>query len=80
MKILAVATTQQKLDQIMEEIKETHTPFHIKHGKNSAVLISKEYWDSLQETIYLVSIPTIRDSLIEGRSIPSEECDETLNW
>ncbi|MCJ7664923.1 MAG: type II toxin-antitoxin system Phd/YefM family antitoxin [Desulfobacterales bacterium] len=48
--------------------------------RNSAVLVSEEDWRAIQETLYLTSIPGMRESIQEGLKTPVEECDEKLPW
>jgi len=44
------------------------------------VLISEEDWEAIQETLYLLSVPGMRESIREGMNTPVEECDEELEW
>ncbi|MCP4669450.1 MAG: type II toxin-antitoxin system prevent-host-death family antitoxin, partial [Deltaproteobacteria bacterium] len=48
--------------------------------RNSAVLVSEEDWRAIQETLYLSSIPEMRESIREGLKTPVEECEEGLDW
>ncbi len=43
-------------------------------------MVSKMKTDSIQETLYLLSIPKMRESIIEGMQTPIEECSEEINW
>jgi antitoxin YefM len=47
-----------------------------------AVLVSLEEWNSLQETLYLSSIPSVKDDLIEGKNTAWEDCVslEEVEW
>ena len=46
--------------------------------RNSAVLVSEEDWSAIQETLYLLSVPGMRESIREGMEAPVDECDEEL--
>lgn len=48
--------------------------------KYNAVLISQEDWLAIQETLYLVSIQGMRESIKEGLSTSVTECYEELDW
>ncbi len=48
--------------------------------RNKAVLVSEEDWSAIQETLYLLSVPGMRESIREGMDTPVEECDEELDW
>jgi PHD/YefM family antitoxin component YafN of YafNO toxin-antitoxin module len=48
--------------------------------RNNAVLVSEEDWSAIQETLYLLSVPGMRESIREGMAAPLDECDEELDW
>lgn len=60
--------------RLMEEVAETHQPVTITGKHTNSVLISEEDWRSIQETIYLSSIPGMTEFLIEGANTPIEDC------
>ena len=48
--------------------------------RHNAVLLSEEDWESVQETLYLISIPGMSESIKTGLETPVEKCDEALDW
>ena len=48
--------------------------------RNNAVLISEDDWNAIQETLYLCSIPGMRESIIEASKEPLEESIKELDW
>lgn len=65
---------------------ENLTKAHIRYiegrlmGKrNSAVLVSEEDWSAIQETLYLLSVPGMRESIREGMEAPVDDCHEELD-
>lgn len=71
---------RSKLYQLINEVGDTHNPVYI-HGKHkSAVLIAAEDWRSIEETLYLLSIPGMRESIIEGINTPVEKCSKKIKW
>ena len=48
--------------------------------RNKVVLVSEEDWSAIQETLYLLSVPGMRESIREGMDTPVDECDEELDW
>ena len=52
----------------------------IKGKRTSVVLISSEDWEAIQETLYLLSIPGMGDSVIKGIKTTIDQCDEDLDW
>jgi prevent-host-death family protein len=71
---------QQKLLTLMEQVNESHQPVTITGENNNAVLVSEEDWKSLQETLYLKSIPGMWESIEEGINEPIEDCSDSLPW
>ncbi len=71
---------RKQLYKLVDQVKESHQPVYIVGKRNSAYLVSEEDWRAIQETLYLSSIPGMRESLIEGMNTPAEEMDEELDW
>lgn len=80
MTIVSVSEARKRLYSLVDEVRETHEPVQIVGKRNSAVLVSEEDWRALQETLYLSSIPGMRDSIRAGLETPVEECDEDPGW
>jgi len=71
---------RRRLYSLLDDLAESHEPVQIAGKRNSAVLVSEEDWRAIQETLYLVSIPGMRESIIKGLGTPVEECDEGPGW
>ena len=80
MPILNVKNAKKKLDIILEEIQNTYEPLIIAGEKHSAVLVSEEVWRSIEETLYLISIPNMKESIISGMNEKIEDCASTVEW
>ncbi len=80
MTCLTATEARAKLYRLVDDVSISHTPIQISGKRNSAILISNEDWQSIQETLYLSSIPGMRDSIIKGLKTPVEECFEELDW
>ena len=57
MEILSASEARANLFSLVEQVNKDHLPREITSRKGNAVLLSKDDWDSLQETVYLQSIP-----------------------
>ena len=55
-------------------------PIKITGKRNSAVLVSEQDWSAVQETMYLLSVPGMRESIREGMDTPVEELESELDW
>ena len=80
MTVLKVSEARANLYQLIDETAQSHQPVTITGKRHNAVLVSEDDWRSVQETLYLVSIPGMRESIIEGMRTPVEECAEELEW
>ena len=74
MDILSATEARIKLFRLIDETAESHKPVLIKGQRHNAILISEEDWNSIQETLYLTSIPGMKESILEGMATPLSEC------
>lgn len=77
---LTVTEARRKLYTLLDEIALSHEPVQISGKRNSAVLVSEEDWRAIKETLFLISIPGMRESIRDGLNTPIEECDEGIDW
>lgn len=77
---ITATEARSKLYRLIDETAESHQPIVIMGKRNKAVLISEEDWSAIQETLYLLSVPGMRESIREGMETPVDECDEELDW
>jgi antitoxin YefM len=80
MSTLTATEARKRLYALVDDVAESHEPIQIVGKRNSAVLVSEEDWRAIQETLYLSSIPEMRESIREGLKTPVEECEEELDW
>jgi len=80
MNTLNIKEAQAKLPGLLEEAAASHEPILITGQQANAVLVSEEDWRALQETLYLLSVPGMRESVREGLATPVEECAPKLDW
>ena len=70
----------ETLDQLVNDASALDEPVFIRGSGASALLVSVAQWRSLRETLYLLSIPGMRDSILKGMAAPIEECSEDPGW
>ena len=80
MPTLTATEARTKLYGLIDETTASHEPIIIKGKRGNAVLISEEDWRSIQETIYLLNIPGMRESIRDGLATPVEKCTKELDW
>ncbi|MBN2865414.1 MAG: type II toxin-antitoxin system Phd/YefM family antitoxin [Thiotrichales bacterium] len=65
---------------LIAQVNESHQPITITGKKGNAVLIAEEDWSAINETLFLLGTPNMRESIVEGLKTPVEECDTELAW
>jgi len=80
MPTLTATEARSKLYGLIDETTASHEPIIIKGRRGNAVLVSEDDWRSIQETIYLLNIPGMRESIREGLATPTEKCTKELDW
>ncbi len=80
MTTLSASEARKGLYNLVDEVKETHVPLQMIGKRSSAVLISEEDWRAIEETLYLSSIPGMRESIKKGLKTPVETCEEEPGW
>ena len=80
MKTITATEARAKLYRLLDETAESNEPIQITGRRHNAVLLSEEDWRALEETLYLVSIPGMRESIREGLETPVEDCSEDPGW
>ncbi len=77
---ITATEARKSLYRLVDEVQESHEPVQITGKRGSAVLVSEDDWRAVQETLYLVSIPGMRDSILEGMATPVVELEDELDW
>ncbi|MCI5830976.1 MAG: type II toxin-antitoxin system Phd/YefM family antitoxin [Treponema sp.] len=80
MSVITATAARANLYKLIDITKNSHEPVIISGKRNNAVLISEEDWNSIQETLYLCSIPGMKESIIEASKEPLEDSVEDLGW
>ena len=80
MPTLTASEARSKLYRLIDETATSHEPIVIAGKRHNAVLVSAEDWSAIQETMFLLSIPSMRESIRDGMNTPLSECTAELNW
>lgn len=80
MTTLSASEARKRLYSLVDEVKESHNPVQIVGKRSSAVLISEEDWRAIEETLYIVSIPGMRESIKKGLKTSVKKCSEEPGW
>lgn len=80
MTTLTASEARTNLYRLIDESATAHEPLLITGKRNNAVLVSESDWTAIQETLHLLSVPGMRESIIEGMKTPASELAEKLDW
>lgn len=80
MTTITATNARKQLYRLLDDVAESHEPVLITGRRADAVLLSQSDWRSIQETLYLLSIPGMGKSLIRGLKTPIEKCSEEIKW
>jgi antitoxin YefM len=80
MTTLTASQARAKLYKLLDKIAESHEPVQISGKRHNAILISEEDWRAIKETLFLLSVPGMRESIREGLKTPIKKCNKKLNW
>ncbi|MGO8683248.1 MAG: type II toxin-antitoxin system Phd/YefM family antitoxin [Thermoleophilia bacterium] len=77
---MSVTEARKQLYKLLGDVAQSHEPVQITGKRGSAVLVAEDDWRAIQETLYLVSIPGMRESIIEGMATSADDLEGELDW
>ncbi|WP_447962025.1 type II toxin-antitoxin system Phd/YefM family antitoxin [Nitrospira sp. Ecomares 2.1] len=77
---ITATEARKQLYALLDDIADSHEPIQIAGKRHSAVLVSEEDWRAIQETLYLTSVPGMRESIAKGLKTPVAKCKPDLDW
>lgn len=80
MTTLNATEARSKLYSLIDETQKTHKPIVITGKRGNAVLLSEDDWAAINETLYLLSTPGMRESIREGMETDLKDCDTDIDW
>lgn len=80
MDTISASDARSRLYKLIDEATENHTPVTITGKRNNAVLVSADDWAAIQETLFLLSVPGMRESIQAGMAEPLEDAATELKW
>ena len=80
MTVLNASDARANLYRLIDQTNDSHEPVVISGKRNNAVLIAEEDWNAIQETLFLDSIPGMKESIVEGMKQPLSESVKDLDW
>ena len=80
MTTLTATEARKNLYNLVDDVSQSHEPIQIAGKRHAAVLISEDDWRAIQETLYLTSIPGMKESIVRGLKTPVSKLHRELDW
>ena len=80
MPTITATKARAELYRLIDEAAQTHQPIEITGKRNDGILVSADDWRAIQETLYLLSIPRMRESIRRGLKTPLSKTSEKPGW
>ena len=80
MTVIKASAARAKLFRLIDEMALSHEPVLISGKRANAVLLSEDDWRAVQETLYLLSVPGMRESIVDGMKTSVSKCAKKLDW
>ena len=80
MTTLSISEARARLYQLVDETLASHEPVTITGKRGNAVLLPEDDWNAIQETLYLLSVPGVRESIVDGMNEGLEDTSTELDW
>ncbi len=80
MATITATEARRRLYQLLDEVAASHEPVQITSRRGNAVLVAEDDWRAVQETLYLLSVPGMRESIREGMATPAEDLEAEPGW
>lgn len=80
MTTITASEARANLYRLIDDAASSHEPILITGKRTNAVLLSEEDWSAIQESLFLMSVPGMRESIVEGLGTPVDECSKELDW
>ena len=80
MRSMTASDARANLYRLLDEASDSHEPILITGKRSDGVLLSADDWRSIEETMFLLSIPGMRESIVEGMETPLDECEDSPGW
>jgi antitoxin YefM len=80
MPTLTASEARTHLYHLLDQVAAAHEPVLITGKRSNAILISEDDWRSINETLYLLGIPGMRESILEGINTPIDACTDEVEW
>ena len=79
MKTISATSARSDLYRLIDSTLSDHEPVQITAKRGNAILVAEEDWRAIQETLFLLSVPGMCDSIRAGMAEPVEKCSKNID-
>ena len=80
MKQVKLKDVQENFEQVLDDVLVSGEPVEILKETGNAILVSEEVWRGMTETLNLLSIPGVRETVRSGIREPIANTKTDLDW
>ena len=80
MTAITATAARTAIYQLIGRVSSSHEPVQITSKHGNAVMLAEGDWHAIQETLCLLSVPGMRESIVEGIRTPVAKCSQRLRW
>ncbi len=80
MKTISITQARSDIYNLVVSVAKSHEAIKITGKTANVVLVAESDWRAIQETLYLLSIPGMRESIVDGLKQPLDQCGDDLDW
>lgn len=80
MATLNATEARANLYKLIDDTAVNHEPVIITGKRGNAVLLAEDDWNAINETLYLLSVPGMRESIVDGMQETLDDCANELDW
>jgi len=80
MTTLTASKARANLYKLLDETAKSHEPIQITGKRTNGVLVCEEDWNAIQETLYLLSVPGMKESLLKAKKTPLKSFSKKRPW
>jgi len=75
-----VTEARANLYTLIDDTAVNHEPVVITGKRGNAVLLAEDDWNAINETLHLLSVPGMRELILEGMQESIDSAAAELNW
>jgi len=80
MEIFTASDARNNLYKLIDHVAQEHKPICITGKRNKVIVLAEEDFNAIEETLYLLSVPGMRESLLVGKLESVDDCSSQLDW